>query len=281
MIVPAYLPYYLISGAIGIIVAILFGLNSALSKSDWAASDRASAARTSAIVLIGWFLVTTSLAWMDAYRGVPDRIPTIQYGIFVPILIGGLLIWRSSTVARIIDAVPQHWLIGVQFYRVLGGIFLILYATGKLPGLFAWPAGLGDVLVGVLAPVVAVAYAREPRNNADLVFAWNVFGLADLVVAVTAGFLTSPSAFQLFSFDLPNELINQFPLVHIPVFTVPLSVLLHLASLAKLRRGALRDNVRREIPRAARPRELTLPGPVRDVRTASLGSGVHFPDAYS
>src|SRR6516164_8313350 len=121
MTVPVYLPYYVIIAGTGIIVAILFGLASALSKSDWPVSERASAVRTSAIVLIGWFLVATGLGWMDAYRAMPDRIPAIQYGIFVPILIGGLLIWRSSTVARIIDAVPQHWLIRVQLYRVLGG----------------------------------------------------------------------------------------------------------------------------------------------------------------
>jgi hypothetical protein len=87
-----------------------------------------------------------------------------------------------------------------------------------------------DVLVGILASVVAIAYWRGPSENADLVFAWNLFGLADLVVAVTAGFLTSPSPFQLFAFDLPNELIRQFPLVLVPVFLVPVSVLLHLAS---------------------------------------------------
>jgi len=135
--------------------------------------------------------------------------------------------------------VPQHWLIGVQLYRALGVIFLILYGTGKLPGAFAWPAGLGDTLVGILAPVVAVAYARAPHKNADMVSAWNLFGLADLVVAVTAGFLTSPSPFQLFAFDLPSELVSQFPLVLVPVFLVPVSVLLHLASLTKLRRDAL------------------------------------------
>ena len=103
--------------------------------------------------------------------------------------------------------------------------------------MFAWPAGLGDVLAGVLAPVVAIAYRRGPRENADLVTAWNLFGLADLVVAVTMGFLCSPP-FQLLAFDLPNELISRFPLVLVPVFIVPLSVLLHLASLTKLRRGA-------------------------------------------
>jgi hypothetical protein len=103
-----------------------------------------------------------------------------------------------------------------------------------LPGLFAWPAGLGDVLVGVLAPVVALAYARAPHVNADLVSLWNIFGLVDLVVAVSTGVLTSPSPVQLFAFDQPNELITIFPLVLIPVFLVPVSVLLHLISLSKL-----------------------------------------------
>jgi hypothetical protein len=106
-------------------------------------------------------------------------------------------------------------------------------ATGKMPGLFSWPAGLGDVLTGALGPIVAIAYRRGPRENADRVFAWNLFGLADLVVAVTAGMLSSPSPFQLFAFDLPNELVSVFPLVLVPVFLVPVSVLLHLASLVK------------------------------------------------
>jgi hypothetical protein len=250
MIVPDYLPYYVVAGTIGVIAVILFGLRSALRNAGWGAYERAATVRAAAITLIGWFLLTIALTSIDAYRGSAERIPTIQYGIFVPILVGGLLIWRSPRVARIIDAVPQHWLIGVQLYRALGAIFLILYATGKLPGLFAWPAGLGDVLVGVIAPVVAVSYARSPRMNADLVFAWNLFGLADLVIAVTTGFLTSPSVFQLFAFDLPNELVSRFPLVLVPVFLVPVSVLLHLASLTKLRRDALLDNNHRKIARA-------------------------------
>ncbi len=162
MIVPAYLPYYVLTGAIGMIAAILFGLRSALRNAGWTTYDRTVTVRAAAITVIGWFLLALALASVDAYRGAADRIPTIQYGILVPVLIGGLLIWRSPRLARIIDAVPQHWLVGVQLYRALGVIFLILYATGKLPGLFAWPAGLGDVLVGVLAPVVAIAYRRGP-----------------------------------------------------------------------------------------------------------------------
>ena len=132
MIVPTYLPYYVITGAIGAIAAILFGMRSALRNAHWTTEDRTSTVRAAAIIVIGWFLLAIALALVDAYRGTADRIPTIQYGILVPILIGGLLIWRSPRVARIIDAVPQHWLVGVQLYRTLGVIFLILYAAGKL-----------------------------------------------------------------------------------------------------------------------------------------------------
>ena len=42
------------------------------------------------------------------------------------------------------------------------------------------------MLVGVLAPVVAIAYARSPDRNSDLVLAWNVFGVMDFAVAVGA-----------------------------------------------------------------------------------------------
>lgn len=237
MSVPAYLPYYVLAGSAAIIAALLLGLRRALSRTEWSCDDRRRVIRISTAVLLGWFGIAFALGFLEVYRTASDRIPTIPYGILVPIIIGGLVIVRSSTMARVLDAVPQHWLIGVQLYRALGAIFLILYGAGKMPGLFAWPAGLGDVLVGVLAPVVAVAYARGPEKNGDLVSAWNIFGMVDLIVAVATGFSTSPSPFQLFAFDQPNELVSMFPLVLIPTYLVPVSVLLHIASLTKLHRA--------------------------------------------
>jgi hypothetical protein len=151
-----------------------------------------------------------------------------------PDLIGAWLIWRSPAVSRLIDIVPQPWIIAVQFYRVLGGTFLIFYAAGQMPGLFAWPAGTGDIIVGLLAPIVALAYARNPGRNVGLVRGWNIFGILDLVVALTTGFITSPSA--LFTYEPPNQLIGMFPLVLVPIYLVPLAILLHLASLVKLHR---------------------------------------------
>jgi hypothetical protein len=156
--------------------------------------------------------------------------------LLLPIIAGVILYWRSSVLKRIAAAAPQSLLVGIQFYRVLGVIFLVLLAGGALPGVFALPAGAGDVAVGLAAPAVAFAFARGLRGSAGLARAWNLFGLADLVVAVTTGFLSSPSPLQKFAFDNSNTLITAFPLVMIPVFLVPLTILLHLASLAKLGR---------------------------------------------
>ena len=78
--------------------------------------------------------------------------------------------------------------------------------------------------------VACPSSCRTPA--AGRVTAWNVLGILDLVVAITTGFITSPST--LFSYEPPNELIAIFALVLIPVYLVPLSLLLHLASLAKL-----------------------------------------------
>jgi len=125
----------------------------------------------------------------------------------------------------------------VQFYRALGVIFVVLYAGRHLPGIFALPAGVGDTLVGILAPFVAASFARSPEASANRVRLWNLLGIADLVIAVTLGFLTSPSPLQMFAFDRPSGLIAMFPLSLIPVFAVPLSILLHFASLQKLRQS--------------------------------------------
>ena len=83
--------------------------------------------------------------------------------------------------------------------------------------------------------LAAAACARSPQAGVNNVRLWNLLGISDLVIAVTMGFLTSPSPLQLAAFDRPSELIGMFPLVLIPVFAVPLSILLHIASLQRLK----------------------------------------------
>jgi hypothetical protein len=232
---PVYLLPFVLSGTLVTLAAVLFGLHRALKLARWSTRDRRQVVWIATVLPVGWFFAALFLSWSGFYGGADDQIPTIQYGVFIPILLGVALFWRWGTFQRAIEAVPQQWIVSVQLFRAEGAIFLILYAVHRPPGVFAWPAGLGDVIVGLLAPVVGLAYAYSPRHATALLRAWNLFGIGDLLVVVATGFLTSSSRFQMLAMSSPNVLISAFPLVMIPAFLVPLAVLLHLASLRKLR----------------------------------------------
>jgi hypothetical protein len=237
--VPAYLTPFILTGMIIVITALLLGLSRVLDRAAWPETDRSKALGSMSSLLVGWFVVTVVTSIAGFYRPSYGKAPTIQYGLLIPIVVGLLLFRSWPLLRRILASVPNNWLVGVQLYRVLGVIFLVLYAGGHLSGLFALPAGLGDTLVGILAPFVAASFVRSPEGSARRVRLWNLLGIADLVIAVTIGFLTSPSPFQIAAFDRPSELVAMFPLSLIPVFAVPLSILLHIASLQKLRRDQL------------------------------------------
>jgi hypothetical protein len=234
--VPAYLTPFILTGMTAVIAALVLGISRSLRHATWPQGDRAKALWSVSSLLLAWFAIAVVTSIAGFYRPTSGP-PTIQYGLLGPI-VGGLLLFRGwPLLRRIFAAIPNSWLVGVQLYRVLGVIFLLLYAGGHLPAVFALPAGLGDTLVGTLAPFVAARYARSPEDSVRQVRLWNLLGIADLVIAVTMGFLTAPSPLQMASFDRPNQLVGMFPLSLIPVFAVPLSILLHIASLQKLRQA--------------------------------------------
>jgi hypothetical protein len=220
--------------SVGTVITLLWVMRAAISRGALPAREQRRSFRVGTTLLVGWFLVALSLSWLGFYRGTPTRIPTIEFGLLLPIITGVMFYRRSAVLTRIIASAPQSLLVGVQLYRILGIVFLVLFFGAAMPGVFAIPAGTGDVAVGLFAPAIALAYARGLRGSTGLVRAWNLLGLTDLAVAVTTGFLSSPSPIQSLAVDNPNTLITAFPLVMIPVFLVPLAVLLHLASLAKL-----------------------------------------------
>ncbi|MBS0294738.1 MAG: hypothetical protein JSR45_00410 [Proteobacteria bacterium] len=238
MSLASFLTFYHLAGSLVLIAALLMIVRFSLKRAQWSAGARRIALLWSALVLIGWFAAAFALAWSGAFTGPRDQLPTIQYGVLAPILVGLLAAAVIAPLRRLLASIPISALIAVQFYRSLGVVFLILLALHRLPALFALPAGIGDVAVGLSAPFVALAYARNPERSAALARRWNFFGLLDLAVALGTGVMTSPSPLQLFAFDAPNTLIGAFPLVLIPVFLVPLSILIHFTALAKLRRAA-------------------------------------------
>ena len=116
--------------------------------------------------------------------------------------------------------------------------FLFLYAHNVLPGIFALPAGIGDMAIGITAPWMVVALARRPEFAASAGFVrWNVLGILDLVVAVGLGtlsaMLTTGAAGEISTASMAT-----LPLLMVPAFLVPLFLMLHVAALMQSRQVA-------------------------------------------
>jgi hypothetical protein len=203
------------------------------------AKSRYATAGVLSAVLIGWLAVAQYLGAANTYfAGTETAVPLVLFGLLIPLTVAAIALWQSESIARLVSAIPLHWLVAAQVYRAAGGIFLVLWADGRLPWQFALPAGIGDVATGSVAIVVAALLARNAVGARRATYAWCLFGIADLVVAITMGAMTSPGRAHLLAFEVPNLLISSYPLVMVPTFAVPLALMLHGLVLWRLRRGA-------------------------------------------
>src|SRR5207253_2863913 len=119
---------------------------------------------------------------------------------------------------------------------VVGGMFLVLMSFGLLPGTFAWPAGIGDLIVGAYAPFVVLAISRRLPGWQRQVLVLNVLGLLDFVGAIGGGVLSGRSPIGILRGEVTTDIMQALPLSMIPTFAVPFWIVLHIISLVKLRK---------------------------------------------
>lgn len=223
--------------AAAVATALVVGAVRRLPRSRWGR-------RLALAGLCVWLGIDVALGAFGLFAADSGRaVPGIVAGIFVPFLVGLWVLSRSPRAKRLANLPALERLIGCQAYRVAGAIFLLAWAQGVLPAAFALPAGIGDICVGGSAPLVASRVAREREGWHRLAVGWNIAGIADLAIAVTLGALTSPSTFHPGTLGSPGYLTSRMPLVLIPVFAVPLSALLHVVTLRRLRIPGRRPSV--------------------------------------
>jgi len=185
-----------------------------------------------------WFAVAWSAAIHGAFR-TGTSLPLLPVAIWLPLIIGVPLLLLSKRIGEVLDAMPATWLVALQLYRVFGCWALVAGLRGVLTGLLGWPAGIGDLLTGLFALPVAIAVVTGTAQGRRAAIMWNMFGLADFVVAITMGAITSPGPFQLIVPDVPSiGATGAYPDVLTPAFVVPCGALLHALSLRQLYRRA-------------------------------------------
>ena len=169
---------------------------------------------------------------------VPPGTPPypIALGFAVPLILFLIAFWLSQRFRDFLMAADLPLLTAVQAWRFAGFGFIALYVYRVLPGAFAWPAGLGDMAIGMTAPWLALALVRRPSLASSRLFVvWNLLGILDLIVAVSDGALN-----QVLATGAAGEIsiapMAQMPLLLIPAYLVPLFAMLHLTGLLQSRR---------------------------------------------
>lgn len=207
----------------------------------------------SGVSRMGAFVTTLFLAWgalvivlgaRGAFVTTPGAPPLgLLIGLVVPLAVFLVGYAANRALREFILSADLRFIVGMQAWRWAGFGFLTLYTYRVLPGIFAWPAGLGDMAIGVTAPFVLMALLRRPSFAGSRSFvAWNISGILDLTVAVSIGALVPLVAPSLYG-SVSTTSMTQLPLVLIPTYLVPMFLILHLTALFQARRfGALSAN---------------------------------------
>lgn len=194
------------------------------------------------VVLALWLLAVFLLGGTGVLARPPGTPPLpIFIGATAPLIVFLAAYWGWPAFRVFVLTIDLPLATAIQAWRAGGLGFLALYTYGILPGVFAWPAGLGDIAIGVTAPWIARMLVRRPGFATSRIFViWNLLGILDLVVAVAVGGLSSALASDVAG-EVTTAPMAQLPLVLIPAYLVPLFVMLHLAALFQARGQALSE----------------------------------------
>jgi hypothetical protein len=185
-----------------------------------------------------WFLASLILSLEGFFQTGPAGLPLpLGLSVSIPIVVLATLYALSGTLRAFADSVDLRAIVAFNILRVVGLDFVICYAQGRLPAGFAFPAGFGDILTGLLAiPLLLAMSGVQPSSVRKWFVAWNLLGLTDLIVAVASGILHSGSKLGILTGDGPTTLLmSQYPRALIPTFLVPIYILLHLLALVRRR----------------------------------------------
>jgi len=163
--------------------------------------------------------------------------PPLAVGLFLLVPIGGftLAYVMSSPVRTAVHSIPLWEITIAHVWRFVGLGFVLGAVMGVLPPQFGYPEGLGDVLAALFCVPLALALRKGGHSTGlrTSFIAWNLFGLLDLLSAITVGILYSQSSLGVLRTDLSTGLMTTFPVNLIPAFFLPLFILLHLLSLKR------------------------------------------------
>jgi hypothetical protein len=230
---PAYVWALVLIGAIGIPAAITVMLYRGAVAAGLGRRPATTVTAVAAAGLGGWILASGLLARAGIYHQEPGHFRPWIGLAFAGYLTALLAASRIPTVARVLAAPGSLARLTLPHtLRVVGVLFLLVMALGHLPAVFALPAGLGDIAVGLAAPSVARRLTADGDRTGAVRF--HLLGLLDLVVAITIGYLAGLGPYRPLDITPSTEPLSLLPLALVATVAVPTAIALHIVALTRL-----------------------------------------------
>jgi hypothetical protein len=187
-------------------------------------------AKLSAGLIAAWFAVSVGASALHLLQGAPGQPPIpILIAVLTPVVAFSIWYAGSKSFREWVLSLNPRTLTLIHAERIGGLVFLAMYTYNVLPGMFALPAGWGDIAIGATAYLAAT---RLVPNYQRAFIAWQLLGILDLMVALSMAAVSS----LLHPDGITTAPMTELPLSLIPSFGVPLFIILHIICIAQARR---------------------------------------------
>ena len=194
-------------------------------------------AKLALALAVGLWIGLSAAAGAAGMIAISKPFPVVGIFVALPLLAVGIAMsWPDGRRAML--SVPMPLMIGLNIGRIFAVLFFLLAAEGRLSGPFPVFAGWGDIITGVVAVPLLWLVNHEGTRRANAIAAWNLFGAADLALAITLG-VTSAEGSPLQIFTGPGSAaMQQLPWSFVPTVLAPFWLILHAIIWVQLRRRA-------------------------------------------
>ena len=215
---------------------IIWAVNKAMQKTEPDAGKRKRKLGIFIGVLAIWITFTTVGSLTGLLKDFSTFPPKMMIVLVVP-LVSILILTFSKGMGRLLDAIPPHWIVYLQSFRIVVEILLwMLFLQTLLPEQMSFEGRNFDVLVGLTAPVFGFFVFAKKKWPRIVGVLWNIAGLGLLLNIVVIALLSMPTPFRYFLNEPSNTIVAEFPIIWLPGILVPIAYSMHFFSLRQLAR---------------------------------------------
>lgn len=232
------------------VISFLYSITLIARPAKQAALDAGTSlnkARNIQFGILGFYVIYLAYVSCLALAGVFDANtlppkPMVWAGFPLFIFLFGF-IGNTPLFKKLLRAVSLESLIAIHVFRLVGVFFVILYFYHLLPAKFAFSAEMGDVITALLAIPVARLVAKGNRWAKPVVYAWNIFGMLDIINLLVIATINAANPTIIGGQgDLREMLI--FPFSWFPAFAPATILFLHVVVFRKMYQLGLEDKKR-------------------------------------